>query len=682
MHHNHSDQDSEPGDGGAEGMNHSGHDHDGGNHHAMMVEDFRRRFWVSLVITVPILVLSPMVQSFLGLDGLVEFPGDQYVLLVLSTAVFLYGGWPFLKGIVDELRDRQPGMMTLIAVAITVAYSYSAAVVLGLSGRYFFWELATLIDVMLLGHWIEMKSVMSASRALEELVKMMPSTAHRIKEDGSTEDVAVEQLQKGDRVIVKPGEKFPTDGTVVDGQTTVNESMLTGESTPVEKGSGDEVIGGSVNNEGSVKVEIEKTGDQTFLSQVIEMVREASESKSKAQDLANRAAFILTVVALSVGFATLLAWFTAGRDFVFALERSVTVMVITCPHALGLAVPLVIATITAIGAGNGLLIRNRTPFERARGLGAVVFDKTGTLTEGRFGVEEIESYGGEDEESVLALAASVESRSEHPIGRAIVEEARNRELSIDEPEDFEAIRGKGARAMVDDSQVFVVSESYLNEKAVDAPGDLPSGGRTVAYVLRDDDLIGAIALADVVRGESREAVRTLKRMGISCIMLTGDNEEVANTVAKELDIDEYFAEVLPDQKSERIAEIQSRGIRVAMTGDGVNDAPALAKADLGIAIGAGADVAIETADVVLVRNDPRDVVRVIQLSKTSYRKTLENLVWATGYNVVAIPLAAGVLASAGIVLSPAVGAVLMSISTVIVAINAKLIKGPEDSESG
>ncbi len=659
------------------------HDHQKEKHqdHHRMMKDFRRRFWISLILTVPILALSPMIQSFLGIEGAISFPGDSFVLLGLSVLVFFYGGWPFLSGIVRELRQKQPGMMTLIAVAIIVAFIYSAAVVLGIPGRFFFWELATLIDVMLLGHWVEMKSVMSASNALEELVKLMPSKAHRLKEDGSTEDVDIEELTREDKVRVKPGEKFPTDGKISEGETTVNESMLTGESKPVAKEPGDEVIGGSVNNEGVVTVVVEKTGEETFLSQIIEMVEDAQESKSRAQDLANRAAFLLVVVALSVGFVTLAAWLWAGKDFVYALERSVTVMVITCPHALGLAVPLVIATITALGAREGLLIRNRTPFEKARELAAIVFDKTGTLTEGRFGVEDILSWGREKSE-IIQLAASVENLSEHPIAQGILNEAQRRELEVLEANDFKAMKGKGVVASIKGKEISVVSEKYLQEKDIEIPDSengIESGGRSIVYVLENGTPIGCLALGDVVRGESKEAIRRLKEMGLRCMMMTGDTEEVARSVAGELGLDEYFAEVLPDEKSRRIQDIQQRGLSVAMTGDGVNDAPALARADLGIAIGAGTDVAIETADVVLVKNDPRDVVSVINLSKTSYSKTLQNLLWATGYNVIAIPLAAGVLASANIILSPAAGAMLMSVSTVIVAINAKLIKGPDGS---
>jgi len=658
---------------------HKGHAMPAGeNHHRMMLADYRKRFWISLILTAPILTLSPAIQKFLGLRAALSFPGDIYLLLTLSTIVYVYGGSPFLKGIVEELGSRQPGMMTLIAVAITVAFAYSAAVALGISGKLFFWELVTLIDIMLLGHWIEMRSILGASRALEELVKLMPSEAHRLREDGATEDVPVADLAKGNRVIVKPGEKFPTDGEIVEGETSVNESMLTGESKPVDKKAGDQVIGGSINGQGSVTMVVQKTGGETFLSQIVEMVREAQESKSKAQALADRAAFFLVIIALSVGFLTLVGWLSFGKGAEYAIERMATVMVITCPHALGLAVPLVIAVITAIGAKQGLLVRNRTAFEQARDLNAVVFDKTGTLTEGQFGVVAVAPWEG-DEREILRLAAAVESRSEHPIAQGIVRSAKEKGIALPRVEGFSAIRGKGAQAKVEGSTVVVASPGYLRERGITTPdrsSKLSAGGRTIVYVIREGKPIGAIALADVVRPESREAIARLKEMGLRCMMLTGDNEEVAKMVADELDLDEYFAEVLPGEKSEKIAEIQGRGLKVAMTGDGINDAPALAKADVGIAIGAGTDVAVETADIVLVKNNPKDVVNLVELSRVSYRKMMQNLVWATGYNVVAIPLAAGVLASAGIILSPAMGAVLMSASTVIVAINARLIRAP------
>ncbi|MEA1052107.1 copper-translocating P-type ATPase [Lamprobacter modestohalophilus] len=647
--------------------------------HGAMIADFRRRFWISVLLTVPILLLSPLIQAFLGLTEVLAFPGDAYALLALSTAVFLYGGWPFLTGLLSELRAGAPGMMTLIALAITVAYGYSAAVVLGLGGKVFFWELATLVDVMLLGHWIEMKSVMGASSALESLVQMMPDRALRLDDNGKVkeEEVPISELHKGDRVRVRPGEKVPVDGTIVEGKTSLNESMLTGESRPVEKGDGDEAVGGAINGEGSITLEVQKTGADTYLSQVVETVRQAQASRSRAQNLADRAAAWLTYIALSAGLITLGTWLFVGYAFDFALERMVTVMVITCPHALGLAVPLVVAVSTSLAAGRGLLIRERAGFERARKLDAIVFDKTGTLTAGRFGVQGVTSFGDLDEDELLRLAAGLEARSEHPIAQGIVEAARDKGLQIPEAAEFENLSGRGAKAMVEGRALRVVSPGYLREQAIsideNAVAQLREGGKTLVYVLEDERPLGAIGLADLIRDESREAIRRLQAMGIDCLMLTGDAEAVAKSVADELGLSEYFAEVLPNEKAKRIEAVQRGGRIVAMVGDGVNDAPALVQSDLGIAIGAGTDVAVESADIVLVESDPRSVADVIELSRATYGKMIQNLFWATGYNAAAIPLAAGVGYSVGILLSPAVGAALMSLSTVIVAINAKLL---------
>ena len=654
---------------------HSGHNHH--DHHAHMIEDFRKRFWISLVVTIPVLFLSPLIQHFLGLKEALRFTGDIYVLFALSTFVFFYGGYPFLKGLVDELKLKQPGMMTLIALAISVAYFYSGAVVFGVHGEVFFWELATLIDIMLLGHWIEMKSVMGASKALEELAKLMPDEAHKITDDGNVVEVKVSDLTNNDKLLIKPGEKIPADGKIYEGKTSINESMITGESKPVSKSEGDEVIGGSINGEGSVKIEVEKTGDDTFLSQVVKMVREAQESKSKTQNFANKAAFWLTIVAISAGAITMLVWLLIeGSTFNYALSRTVTVMVITCPHALGLAIPLVVAVSTALSAKNGLLIRNRTAFEQARNLQAIIFDKTGTLTKGEFGVTDVISFNNEyDEKEILKYAATIESESEHPIALGIVKSSENKY----DLKDFNSIPGKGAEGKVNNKEVKIVSPGYLEENNIELKENekiekLSSQGKTVVFVLIDNDLTGAIALADIIREESKEAIKQLKDLGIKPMMLTGDNKQVAKWVADELGLDDYFAEVLPDKKSEKVKEVQSRGMLVAMTGDGVNDAPALAQADVGIAIGAGTDVAVETADIILVKSNPKDVVSLIKFAKATYKKMVQNLIWATGYNAFAIPLAAGVLYSEGIVLSPAVGAVLMSLSTVIVAINAKLLK--------
>ena len=661
-------------------MNREQHN-DGGDkqqsHHAHMVAEFRRRFWVSLVLTVPILALAPLIQSFLQVEESWRFSGEAYLQFGLATLVFFYGGWPFLKGLFQELRTKQPGMMTLTGVAVVVAYTYSTVVVFGLSGKVFFWELATLIDIMLLGHWIEMRSVMGASGALEELVKLMPSEAHLLKESGQTEDIPVSQLEKGDRVLVKPGEKLPTDGVIVDGRTSVNEAMITGESKPVEKGEDDEVIGGAVNGESAIVVEVQKTGDETYLAQVISMVKQAQDSRSRTQDLANKAALRLTIIALSVGSITLAAWLAVGREFVFSLERMVTVMVITCPHALGLAVPLVVAVSTSLAASRGLLIRDRSAFERARNLEAVIFDKTGTLTEGRFGVTEIVPLGDQDENEIIRLAAGLESRSEHPIAAGIVEAARERELDFPEAENFEAIAGKGAQARVEGKEVKVVSPGYLKENDItvdtDEVKELADEGKTVVFLLVGDEPKGAVALADKIREESREAISRLKEMSIQVMMLTGDSASVAGWVAEELGLDEFFAEVLPDGKAKKIQEVKKRGLTVAMVGDGVNDAPALVEADVGTAIGAGTDVALEAADIILVRSDPRDVTSVVKLARATYAKMVQNLWWATAYNAVAIPLAAGVLYPIGFLLPPAAGAMVMSLSTVIVAVNAKLL---------
>lgn len=670
-----------------EGMKHQGHEMSGGkgheNHHAHMLADFRKRFIVSFILTFPVLLLSPMIQGFFGFEFRV--PGADILTFLLSSVVYFYGGYPFLKGLKDELAEKSPGMMTLIAVAISVAYFYSSAVVFGLPGGVFFWELVTLIDVMLLGHWLEMRSVMGASRALEELVKIMPSVAH-LKKNGETVDMSVDQLKIGDRVLVKPGEKIPVDGTVVEGTSSVNESMLTGESKPVTKNPGNEVIGGSINGEAAFVVDVKKTGKDTYLNQVVELVRTAQESKSKTQDLANRAAMYLTIIALTAGALTFVLWSFSGHEIVFALERAVTVMVITCPHALGLAIPLVVAVSTSIAAKSGLLIRDRQAFEKARSLEAVIFDKTGTLTEGRFGVTDIVSLSGEDdkmnEKTILSLAASLEASSEHPIARGILESAREKGIDTVPVEKFSSIPGKGIEGIIEGKKFLVVSPGYLEEAGISLKDEkiesekieeIKEQGKTVVFLLEGEKVLGALALADIIRKESREAISKLKGIGIKCLMLTGDNRYVAAWVSRELELDDYFAEVLPHEKAAKVMEVQKQYV-TGMVGDGVNDAPALAQADVGIAIGAGTDVAIETADIVLVKNDPRDVLYIIELSRKTYSKMYQNLLWATGYNVFAIPLAAGVLYGYGILLSPAIGAVLMSLSTVIVAINARALK--------
>jgi copper-(or silver)-translocating P-type ATPase/heavy metal-(Cd/Co/Hg/Pb/Zn)-translocating P-type ATPase len=651
-------------------------DHDEGHDHHHMIADYKRRFWICLIITVPILILSPHIQHIFGVHEILMFPGDVYLLFVLSSVVYFYGGYPFFQGIYHEIKVKNPGMMTLVAVAITTAYLYSSAVVFGLKGELFFWELATLIDIMLLGHWLEMRSVMGASRALEELVKLLPSHAHKILPDGETADVPREDLSVGDEVLVRPGEKIPVDGEIIHGETSIDESMLTGESNPVHRVPGQNVIGGSINGDGAIQVEIQKTGEDSFLSNVIKLVGEAQKSRSQTQNLADRFAMWLTVIALACGFITLMVWLVVtGQDMAFSLERAVTVMVTTCPHALGLAIPLVVAVSTALAAGNGLLIRNRTSFENARNIDAVIFDKTGTLTQGKFGVTDKILLDDEiDAEEVLKYAASIEAYSEHPIARGLAREV-DEHYPVDK---FQAIPGKGVKGIIHDHKVEVVSPGHLAERGFTMDPEemekLSWNGKTVVLVVIDGVLAMAVALADIIRPESKETISSLKNMGIKCIMITGDKTEVAEWVSSELGLDQYFAEVLPSQKAGEVKKIQDEGFTVAMTGDGINDAPALAQADVGIAIGAGTDVALETADIILVQSNPLDVLKIIQLARSTYRKMVENLAWGAGYNIFAIPLAAGVLSAYGIILTPAMGAVLMSASTIIVAVNSRFLK--------
>lgn len=664
-------------------MDHSKMQHDhsnipmgmaGHDHHKMMIEDFKKRFWVSLILTIPILVLSSMIQDFFGYS--LNVPYNSYILLVLSSVVYFWGGWPFLKGFTTEIKQKGPGMMTLIAMAISVAYFYSAATVFGLKGMDFFWELATLIVIMLLGHWLEMKSVLGASKALQLLVSMMPAEAHRVTKDGQIEDVKLEVLQKGDIIMIKPGEKVPADGIIEEGSSYLNESMLTGESKPVKKEKDNKVIGGSINGNGSLKIKVEHTGKDSYLNKVIKLVEDAQKAKSKMQNFSDRAAKWLTYIALSVGFTTLAVWLIAGQPFVFALERMVTVMVIACPHALGLAIPLVVAISTAVSAQNGLLIRNRTAFEESRKITALLFDKTGTLTSGVFGVTRFESNDTSiSKEELLRLASALEQTSEHPIAVGIINKVKELNITIPKAEAFNAITGKGVEAIVDGKQVKVVSPGYLKDKNLVVPeAAFSSKAETVVFVLVDEKVAGYIALADAIRPESADAIKVFKKNGIKVLMATGDNETVAKAVSDELGLDGYYSEVLPHQKVEIVKELQSKGEFVAMTGDGVNDAPALAQSDVGIAVGSGTDVAAETADIILVNSNPKDIANLILFGKATYKKMVQNLVWATAYNSFAIPLAAGVLYSAGFVLGPAVGAVFMSLSTIIVAINAQLLK--------
>lgn len=650
---------------------HSGH----GGHHEHMIKDFKRRFWVSLILAIPISYLSEMIQMLFGYE--VDFTGDTLLLFLLSTIVFFYGGKPFLQGAWDELKTRTPGMMMLISLAIVTSYVYSTLTAFFIEGSDFFFELATLIVIMLLGHWIEMKSIMGASKALEELIKLMPKEAHKIDTTGNIVEVSVEDLLPGDQILVKSGEKIPLDGEIFEGESNVDESMLTGESVPVEKGPGMEAIGGAVNGEGVLKIKVSKTGKDTYLSQVIQLVSDAEQTKSKAQGFADIAAKWLFYVAVVVGVITLAYWMTTG-DFEFALERMVTVLIIACPHALGLAGPLVTSRSTSIAAKKGLLIRNRTPFESAWKVDRVVFDKTGTLTEGNFGVTDVHPNKGVNEEELLKLAYSVETQSDHPIAKGIVKEGKERGLELYEVKDFQNLTGKGLVAQVNGAEIAVVSPGTMRANNIsfdeETYNKLAAQGKTVVFVLKDNELQGMIALADIIRESSYHVIKALNERGIETVMMTGDNSRVANYVGEKLGLSKVIAEVLPHEKSNNVKQLKQGGKKVAMIGDGINDAPALAEADLGIAIGAGTDVAIETADVVLVNSNPVDILNIIKLSKASSRKMVQNLGWAAGYNIIAIPLAAGVLYNIGIVITPAIGAVVMSLSTIICAINAQLLK--------
>lgn len=649
-------------------MGHPGHDH-----HAMMISDFRKRFYVVLILTIPVMLLSPMIQHWMNVHW--EFTGSQFLLAGLSTIVFFYGGWPFLKGWADEMKNWKPGMMTLIGFAILVAYVYSMATVFGLDGMDFFWELSTLILIMLLGHWIEMKSIAGASRELELLVQLMPSDAHMVHGEHIM-DVKTESLKENDIILIKPGEKVAADGVIVDGESYLNESMLTGESKPVEKKKGAEVIAGSLNGNGSLRIKVAHGAKDSYLSQVIKLVQDAQKSKSKTQLLADKAAQWLTIIAIVAGIVTFLYWYFDGKELAFAIERMVTVIVICCPHALGLAVPLVVAKSTALSAQNGLLIKNRTAFENSRKVTTIVFDKTGTLTVGKFKVSRIVSLKNDfGENEIIRLASGLEQNSEHPIATGILQRAEDLSISVPSRQNFNAITGQGVEATIENRNVKVVSPGYLKEMRISLPENFRSdAAETIVFVLVNDQAVGYIALSDSIRPESKEAIQILHENNIKSVLLTGDNNQVAESVSRQLGIDSYYAEVLPHQKLDKIKELQARGEYIAMTGDGVNDAPALAQADVGIAIGSGSDIAAETAGIVLVNSNPKDIVNLVLFGKATYRKMIQNLGWATGYNLVALPLAAGVLYKVGILLSPAIGAVLMSVSTVIVAINASLLK--------
>jgi len=664
------------GEHGKMAPDHTGHDQHEGHSPKM----FRDKFWLSLALTIPVVFWAAHIQMIFGYTA-PEFPGSAWISPILATAVFLYGGLVFLKGAWRELRERLPGMMTLISLAISVAFIFSWVVQLGLiKADAIWWELASLVTIMLLGHWIEMRSITQAQGALQELAKLLPDTAIRVTDQGE-EEIPVSELNEGDLVLVRPGESVPADGVIRKGESDLNEAMITGESRPVKKKEGDEVIAATINGEGSLRIEVTGTGENTKLSGIMRLVADAQTSKSRAQHLADRAARALTGVAIVSGALTLVVWQFLGASIDFSIIRVVTVLVIACPHALGLAVPLVVAISTTLGAKNGLLVRDRRGLEEARNLNTVIFDKTGTLTLGEFRVVEMSVAEGVSEEDALRLAAGVESESEHPIARGIVKTAEERNIDVALVDGFRAVTGKGVAASVDGIEYHVGGPALLKSEDTQVPEELREAAKAAAdrgqaaiYLLRDGKALAVFAVADAIREESREAIRALHDRGIEVAMLTGDAQAVADAVAAELGIDTVFAQVLPEDKATKVRELQGQGKKVAMVGDGVNDAPALATADIGIAIGAGTDVAVEAGHIVLVRSDPRDIPKIVELSRATYRKMVQNLWWAAGYNILAIPLAAGVLAAGGILLTPAVGAVLMSVSTVVVAINAQLLK--------
>ncbi len=640
---------------------------------------FLSKFWVALALTVPIFFYSEMARMVFDIQA-PQFPGSEYALLAVGSIVFFYCGWIFLASAYRELQARLPGMMTLIAIATSAAYLYSFFSILSGTNQDLLFELSSLITIMLLGHWIEMRSVQGAQGALKELAKLLPDQAEVIR-NGKTEIISLSELRVGDVVLVKPGAKIPADGKIIEGSSELNESIITGESKPVEKTTGDTVIAGSINGDGSLKVEIEKIGEQTFLAGVMKLVADAQSSKSRLQMLSDRAAFYLTFIAIGVGGITFISWLLVDAGISIATERLVAVLVITCPHALGLAVPLVASISTTMAARNGLLVKQRSALEAARNIDTVLFDKTGTLTKGEFGIDTILTNENINEGDVLKTAASINSHSEHPLARAMVQEAAKQKISLLEVKDFARVGGKGAKGIIGNDEIYVGNDAFLKENGITVSAEyqntidaLSKEGKTVIHVIVDKKLLGSIALVDVIRDESREAIKTLKDMGVKTAMITGDSDDVASWVAQELGIDDYFAKVMPDQKAEKVKLLQSKGQKVAMVGDGINDAPALTQADLGIAIGAGTNVAIESAGIILVRNDPRDIPKIIRLSRLTYAKMMQNLFWATGYNVVAIPLAAGVLAYRGIILQPWLAAVFMSVSTVIVAFNALLLR--------
>ncbi|MDQ3123215.1 MAG: heavy metal translocating P-type ATPase [bacterium] len=666
-------------------MNHSHHDHQHSEHqehdkHAgHSVAMFKDKFWLSLLLTIPVLVYSEMIQHWLNFTPPI-FTGSQYVPFVLSTVIFFYGGWVFIKGAISELKAKLPGMMTLISLASITAYAYSVATQFFIDGESFFWELATLVTIMLLGHWLEMASVAKAENALDAISKLLPDKAEKLV-NGKPRQILVSELSVGDLVLVRPGTRIPIDGVITDGASSVDEAAITGESKPVSKTPDDEVIAGTVNQDGSITVKVTKLGNDTALAGIMRLVAEAQSSKSNVQVLADKAAFYLTIIAIATAIVTFVVWFIL-KDLGFALERSVTVLIIACPHALGLAIPLVVSISTALSAKNGLLVRRRLALESARKLDWVLFDKTGTLTKGEHGVTDIWATKGYSKEDILHLTASLEQNSEHIVGRGIVRKAETDHVHLDNVSNFKALPGLGVQGTLHGSKAYIAaSYRYIEENKLVVPAEIAKvikqaakEGKTEVYLITNKKVIGALGLADIVRKESKQAIKTLREMGIKAAMITGDSSEVASYVSKQLGLDQYFAEVRPEDKTAKVKELQRNGQKVAMVGDGINDAPALTQADIGIAIGAGTDIAIKSADIILVKSDPQDVVKVINLSTATYRKMQQNLVWATGYNLFAIPLAAGVLYGAGIVLAPALGAILMSISTVVVAFNAQLLR--------
>lgn len=656
--------------------NHSEQDYDKHAGHSVVM--FRNKFWVCLALTIPVLLYSDNVAHWLHITP-PSFPGSMYVPFVLSSVIFFYGGWVFIKGAIGELKSRLPGMMTLISLAIVTSYVYSLATVIGLKGEGFFWELATLVTIMLLGHWLEMASVAKAESALDAIAKLLPDKADKLV-NGKPQTVLVTELKIGDLVLVRPGTNIPVDGVVTDGTSSVDEAAFSGESKPITKTINDEVVAGTVNQDGALTVKVTKLGDDTALAGIIRLVKEAQASKSDVQVLADKAAFWLTIVALSAGVLTFIYW-SFAKDSLFALERAVTVLIIACPHALGLAIPLVVSISTALSAKNGLLVRKRLALESARKLDIVLFDKTGTLTEGKHGVTDIFTTAGYTKDQVLCLTASLEQQSEHIVGQGVVNKAKEQKLELSKVSSFSAIPGIGVQATVDKQKYLAVSYRYIQDNKIEMPSVLgkqlrqaAKEGKTEVCLVKNKKVIGALGLADIIRAESKEAISVLQAMNIRTAMVTGDSQDVASYVAKQLKLDTYFAEVRPENKSDKVKELQAKGEQVAMVGDGINDAPALTQANIGIAIGAGTDVAIKSADIILVKSNPQDVVKVIRLSQATYKKMVQNLVWATGYNVLAIPLAAGVLYSFGILLAPAVGAVLMSVSTIVVAANAQLLR--------